>query len=553
MATTYLRTFPVKKEQSYLLKAAGSVSKGNGRDRHMPLGRDGNGDKFRGAMQFSLDFSNIYQIKQAVLVFKSTQETHVTFGAGPTVQAQRISATWPSGGGSEGNWGTPAGVWPGPGVTGSTYTWGPGDTATGVKRRLDITTLVDQWAPATVLQSSGAAGAAAANYGLRLVAPDEGTTADRYEIHGLRATYAGQRPYIELWYSTDKPPLKPVITAPESDDPAYYASTNANVFYLDFLFSDPDQADTCARTALEVYGDAATDGAPGTLVAGWQPAPTPLGPLNAYRVGIYSAAFVPRTNYRYRLATMDQEATWGPYTPLDEGRIQMVYKVSPPAQLLMTGGLDEPHIYGSLVSADPTDYIGGYDAEVYRDTDAGAIALWSTGQTNVTTSATRQDLTYGGESLRDGEIVRWHLRLANRDGQWSEWSPWQYTEMVATEGPDACSPADTSTKLTTRTPELTIAHSSDFDGWRYRLYRDGSEIYDSGETAIADTSSTAQTVPADILAWGDGSDSDVPLEWEAQISTVASGAYGPWSPTYAIRINALPAADLTMTPEPSAS
>ncbi|HUU33110.1 MAG TPA: hypothetical protein VMW48_03545, partial [Vicinamibacterales bacterium] len=425
MATTYLRTFPVKKEQSYLLKAAGSVSKGNGNDRHMPLGRDGNGDKFRGAMQFSLNWpTDIYQIKQAVLVFKSTQQSHVTFGSGPTVQAQRISATWPSGGGSEGNWGTPAGVWPGPGVTGSTYTWGPGGTATDTKRRLDITTLVDQWAPATVLQSSGAAGAAAANYGLRLVAPDESTVADRYEIHGLRATDAGQRPYIELWYTTNRPPLKPVIVAPEPDDSAQYASTNANVFYLDFFYSDQDSSATCPRVALEVYGDGATDGVPGTLVAGWQPAPAPLGELNKYRVGIYSPAFVPRTNYRYRLATMDNEATWGPYTPLDEGRIKMVYKVSPPAQLLMTGGLDEATIYGSLVSADPSDFITAWEVEVYRDADANLPPLMAETSVIGGSSTTRAVIPYSGDSLRDGETIRWRLRLANQDGVWSEFCGW---------------------------------------------------------------------------------------------------------------------------------
>ncbi|HUU35011.1 MAG TPA: hypothetical protein VMW48_13185, partial [Vicinamibacterales bacterium] len=347
MPTTYVKTLPVKKENS--LKGGG-LNKGNGADKHMPIGLANDGDVYRGLLKFTLDWSNVYRIVQAVLCFKSTQEVHVTFGAGPTVEVQRCSEYWNTSGGSEGQWVTGAGAYPGPSVTGSTYTGGPWGTATGAFRRIDITTLVDLWAPAAVLTSAGSAGTGTDNHGLRLKAPNEGTTADRYEIHGSRASYVGQQPYIELHYISNHPPNAPAVTSPETDDPAIVGSTNADTLPIDFLFSDTDSADTCAYVAIEVYGDGATDGALGTRVAGVAGPPTALGSINAYRGTITRGnvdsgqTFSARTNYRYRIATMDNEGTWGAWTGLADGRFLLGYAVQAPAQLYMDPLTDDPHL-----------------------------------------------------------------------------------------------------------------------------------------------------------------------------------------------------------------
>jgi len=555
-----VKNLPVKKENSTLLDG-GSTAKGNGADRHIPVGLAGGSDLYRGFLKFSLNWSGVYQIKKAVLVVKSTDEVHLSFGAGPTLEVQRVSEYWAEAGGSEGNWivsGKNNAIHPGPSVTGSTYTGGPWGTGTGTYRRIDITTLVDAWAPSTVLTSTGAAGSGNDNHGLRLKSPDEGTTADRYEVYGSRAAQAGKRPYIELTYSDNHPPNAPTVTSPESDDPAIVASSRADRLPIDFLFSDPDATDTCTAVAVEVYGDGATDGSPGTRIARLTATPTALGPLNSYRATLTTTnedsgqTLSPRTNMRYRVATRDNERAWSPWTSLADGRFYLAYTVAAPSQLYMDPLTDDPHIYGSLATNDTSDYITGAEVEVYRDTAAGSTTLWAPGTQGIGGSSTRVDMTYAGESLKNLETVRWRLRLVNRDGVAGEWSPWQYTKVYSTTGPDAMSPIDTSTKLTSRTADLTIAHSAAFDGYRWRLYRNGSVIYDSGETAMTSGTSATVNPPADLLSWGDGSDEDVPLEWEAQIRVTAVGAYGDWSPRYAIRVNALPGASISLASELSA-
>jgi hypothetical protein len=557
----FVRTLRAKKEQSLLYFDPDTSNRGNGNDKHMPLGKNSADSIFRGLLKFSLDWSDVYQIRRAVLVVKASGEEHVSFGTGPTIAVERCSEQWSQAGGSEGNWTQPTAtnaVYPGPSVTGSAATGGPWGTATNIRRRIDITSIVEAWAPASVLKSGGGPGGANANHGIRLKAPNETTTADLYELRGSRAATVGARPFIELTYISNTPPNAATVTSPEEGDPAIVSSADADRLPVEFLFSDPDVANTCRRAALEVYGDAATDATPGTRIAGRIAAPDALGPLNAYRVALDTShedagqTLSPRTNMRYRISTQDSDYSWGPWSPLAEGRIYLAYTVDAPAQLYMDPTVDSPHIFGSIVSNDPDDYIRGVGLEFYRDTDAGAVLLDSV-EVGLGGTSTRSDTTYSGESLKDGETVRWRMRHANRDDVWGAWSPWQYTKVYSATGPNAMTPISPSTKLLTRTPDLTIGHSANFDGYRWRLYRDGVAIYDSGETAVSSTTSEVVTVGADLLTWGDGSDAEVPFEWDAQIRLAGSGVYGDFSPRYGLRVNALPGATLEVVTERTAS
>jgi hypothetical protein len=565
MATpTFTRVLRAVKEQSVRYDASETGDDrytGNGNDRHLPIGRAANDDIYRALLKFGLDWSDVNQVVTGVLVVKSTDEVHVAFGAGPTYEVQRCTEDWGSGGGSEGSWPVLASgkAYPGPAVAGTTYTKGPLAGATETVRRLDITGILEAWAPDTVMKSDGVtAGDGEDNRGLRLKAPTESTTDDRYEIHGMRSA-AARRPYIELTYIRNKPPLAPTITSPEAGgDPAYSSSSQADRLSVDFLFSDPDASNTCLLADLEVYGDGATDGAPGTRIAHRTVAPTALSGLNAYRVIIpddYAESgqeMTARTAMRYRLRTQDSDYSWGPWSPLADGRFWLSYLASAPRQSYMEPSVDGPHIFGSLASYDPDDYITGWEGEFYADTRSGATALWTPGQIGIGGTSTRSDVTWQGASLTDGQRVRWRHRHANRDGQWGTWSGWLYTTVHAASGPDAMTPIDTSTKLLTRTPTLTIANSAAFTGYRWRLYRSDEEIHDSGETSCTSSTSEAVTPPAGLLAWGDGDD-ETPLEWEAQIKLASTGVYGEWSPRYAIRINALPGATVEIIPAPSAS
>ena len=337
-------------------------------------------------------------------------------------------------------------------------------------------------------------------------------------------------------------------------NPAIVVSDHADLLPLYAWLQDVDPGATMNAMHIQCFSDGATDGAPGAslgeVIHGPMLVQTGLYYGYQHRPSWMSCA--PRTPYRYRVRMADNENDWGAWTSLADGRFQMAYKVFQPGQLYMeplTERVDGsgPHLYGTLSSYDPGDTISAVEIIVYRDTIYGSVVIWPAGSIGIA-GGTRVDVEYKGDSLVNGELIRWKMRMANRDGVVGEWAE-QYTRVWTPVGPDNLTPRNTSTKLTTRTPALTIAHSANFTGYRWRLYLADELIHDSGETAIASTTSVVVYPPAGLLAWGDGGD-DKPLTWEAQIRLATLTSYGLWSGPFGIRINALPGATAEFVPAP---
>lgn len=296
---------------------------------------------------------------------------------------------------------------------------------------------------------------------------------------------------------------------------------------------------------VQVFADGATDGAPGSELAGFFGAGVDVGG-GSWRMGpiVISA----RTLLRYRVRAYIEipppgASQYTDWTSLANGRIIGRWAVHAPSAPWMDKGPDSPTIAGSLSVGDTDDYISGVEIEVYRDTAGGAVTMWAPGVIGIGGSPTRSETPYAGVALSPGMVLRWHMRHVDRDATVGEWTSWQYTTVVAEAGPDNMSPLDPSTKLLTLTPDLTIANSVAFDAYRWRLFRGGSEIHDSGELAMASGTSIVVTPTAGLLAWGDGA--ATPLEWEAAIHrTGAGGGLGPFSPRRGLRIDTLPPATL---------
>lgn len=574
-APVLIRTFEIKKEQSY----RNSPARGSGKDKHVPLGLASD-VTYRAAMKAALDWTGVYQIVSLYFVFKSSQERHVSYGSAATIEVRRAAEAWATGGGDEGSWSATNSdrAWPGPSLTGTTFQAGP--WSNGQKqlqtRRVDVTEWADDWAPGEysdhpVLSSDGVAfGAGEPNDGFGLRAASESLNSSRFEMFGSRVATDSRKPYLELHYIANIPPNVPVIISPPPrlyGDDVDVVSTFADQLPIEFLYSDPDSSgQSILRASIEVFGDAATDETPGPRIASVELVPSALGPLSAYRVVLTALdvdadqTFTPRTWMRYRVASQDNESSWGKPTSLEDGRFRTVYRAYAPAQPFMAPLVERSVIYGSINSNDTGDYVTAWEGEFYRDTASGAVTLWAPGAVAVGGEPTRVGMPYEGVSLVDSEVVRWRHRLFNRDGAPGDWSGWLLTKVVAPSGPNAMSPVDTSTKLLSRTPTLTVGNNQNlgggtpfFDGYRARLYRSGDEIWDSGETTVESAVSTPVEVPVGILGWSDGSDDKTPLEWDASIRLLgADDLYGPASARYAIRINGLPGADiLTMDPEPS--
>lgn len=540
------RTFDCIKEQNVSQLSGGS---GSGNDRHAPIGL-ASGNIFRDLMKFGLSWTatggdtKVYQITKAELWVKRTSEVHVAFGGTPRVLARRITASWNENGGGENSWSSLASTTYGGPATTATGESDSGALATGHEgwSHFDITPIVEAWAPAWVLKSGGGAGGAQDNQGLRLVSNNEGSATPTIEFYSRRAT-ASDRPYVKLTYSDNAPPNAPVITSPVgSSTPEIIASSNGTADPTTFGFSDPDAGDTCAQFQIQYYDAFATDNGSGVITGGTLAidvtgTPTPTGPTNAY-LAPWLSLLTPRTAYRKRLRTQDNHGAWGAWTNLADGYVQLAYLPAAPLNPVMQTTPDSPHIFGTINSGDAGDYVTGWEGEFYLDNpDSSTTTLWAPGPQDIGGSSTRSDVIYGGVALNVGQKVRWRHRHRNRDQVVGAWSPFYTTVIASQAGPSTMTPSDTSTKLLTRTPTFTIGDAAAFTTYRWRIYRAGQTVYDSGTVTVGSTSSVTPAVPSGVLSWGDGAAGE--MSWDAQVRGET------FSPARPFRVDSLPTTTLT--------
>lgn len=254
------RTWDITKDTTLFL-APGPGYFGNGNDAHAPIGvlDQGGGvtSTTRYFAQFAVDTSGMASITSATLHLRASQQTHMPFGSSPTLQCDRVVASWVGSGGSEGAWSNTANPkWDtAPAVTGS------GETVANMTRTekawdtIDVTDIANAW-------RSGQP-----NYGIRLRAGNEGSNADSWECYAQGL--ASSKPYITVVYVpivTTHPPVADPITPLVGTvaDLQYLAGSGwvTPVPTLSWAFSDPDAGAAQSAYQVIIYNDSA--GSPGT-------------------------------------------------------------------------------------------------------------------------------------------------------------------------------------------------------------------------------------------------------------------------------------------------
>lgn len=544
------KTWTCTREQS-IADFGGGSNRGNGKDDHAPIGLYG-GVVFRELLDFAYDWTKVYQIKKAYLELRTTGEVHIARGASPRVKVARITTSWREDGGAENSWSTSAAtVYGGPSTTGTVVDSSVLSTGSDKLDRIDITAIVDAWAPSTVRRSNGQAGTATASdrRGLRVISYDEASTSRTTEFFSRRIDSAWKRPRIVLVYDDNAPPEAPDVQSPEpGGSPTQVATTSGKEVTVTFDFNDSDD-NVCSRVELEVYPNAITDA---TASSSNRSATTgviaPTGTGTARRYTVRITGLSARTDQRYRLRVMDPKGAWSPWTSLADGRIKTAYIPGVPLQPQMETTPDQPTIYGTINSPDTGDYVTGWQGEFYRyNPDGTRTTLWAPGVQDIGGTSTRSAVEYAGTTLNDGDKVYWRHRHVNRDGVGGTWSPFYVTTIKTQVGP-TITPADASTKLTSRTASITLGFNGvSTTGYQYRLYRGGLSVenpplvHDSNLVTISAATSASFTLPSGKVNWGDL------LTIEAASAPAAGGGLGPFSPRSELYVNALPGGP-TLTP-----
>ena len=153
-----------------------SPDQGAGACDHLPVGNYA-GAIYRSVLKFSLNWTDVQQITKVELKIRKSSYYHVD-PDNPTIEVRRVTSSW-----SEGTVGHPisgsnAVVYPGPSTTATgAATFTPGSADDQAWKTVDITTIAEAWAPASVLKSDGSPGGAQTNHGIRLASTAEGSDA----------------------------------------------------------------------------------------------------------------------------------------------------------------------------------------------------------------------------------------------------------------------------------------------------------------------------------------------------------------------------------------
>lgn len=217
---------------------------GQGQARRWYVGRHGSYD-YDSFVRFALNWSGVGKIVKAVLTIYTDDgggEMPSTTTEHPHIQVRRLMDAFTEGNAPDGDWQT------------NDYTTAVGTTTRyasplltraelGVNN-IDITGIVEHWAPSTVKQRNGSPGGKTPNYGLGLFGtadPDEniGLISDKWPDTTLR-------PYITLTYE-----LGP--TAPDAPSNMTPSGSVASLTTFEGDFTDADPSDTLKTTDINIF------------------------------------------------------------------------------------------------------------------------------------------------------------------------------------------------------------------------------------------------------------------------------------------------------------
>lgn len=543
------------------LAREGSFNSGAGKADRLPIGiLASDGRRQRAAMRPADNdipasfYTEMGELLKVELWGYKVDYFRVDAGASPQSRARAATAGWSEGTSSDLSSGNATIFGDPPTHAGSECRGGVVGSGQGWRKIAEVTPIAKRWAPADLGgQGLQCFGVVVAQDG------DDWSASPGYTGTANNAEYASddwgdgsKAPYLLYTFDRNRAPLPALVQSPEPSSPGgaatQVASLTGTEATIELLFVDP--GDSCSLVEVEVYYDGATDAVPSPLYRKYGPVAPRVLNAAEQRYSVTLTGLPARTTLRHRVRPYDSEGKvakggeYGGWTSLAEGRIVTAYMPDVPVNPTMQSTPASPHIGGSLKSADPSDYLTGWEGTVRRANPDGTFTtLWSTrvdiggGTVGPPPSPTRSDVTYGGDTLNAGDTVQWQHRHVNRDGVAGAWSPWYTKGIVAQVGP-SISPADTSTKNLSRTPQLTITFEQSSDGYQVRLYRGGVLISDTGIVTIGAAGSVSWSIPAGVANWGDT------LEVEAA-SRPVGGSLGPFSPRSGLYIDTLPTTTLS--------
>lgn len=418
--------------------------------------------------------------------------------------------------------------------------------------RIKIPGIIEAIAPTTVKKRDGTASGGATDHGLVVYSADDGseTTTNRWGFRTKNWSDSQYRPTLTIIYISDIAPGVPTVLSPApSTTGTIVPSVDAKRLTVDLITNVPAQrvqVEVYANGATAVETDPGTQPVTGTLVAFTGAiTPTATGQTNRYTASL--TGLVPRLYHYMRVRAQSAKGTWGRWTELAQGRIFPAYTPLVPIDPRMTTDPSGPVISATLNSQDPQDGVTGLTGIFLRhNVDGSTTNLWPSLDTiaiGYVAGVKRASVDWRGIGLNDGDRVSWRVALLNRDGVLSPLTPEVTTVMRSPIGP-TITPADATTKLTSRRTGVTLDDPIEFDGYRYRLYRNDILYYSSPTIGIDPAATTADiTFPAGVLNWGDT------FGIEAETRPTGDTPFGPTSARVVLYVDTLPSSTLTATDE----
>ena len=560
--TQITKTWAVSKDALVGQDIGSSTSYGAGKCQHNPVGRSiaGYGPvRHRSFLDFTENWTGIPRIVKAELKMRRpTSATHVSVGGSAYVRAQRVSAAWSQGtrGADEQIWTDNAIEWSNqPGVTGS-QSPAKAIPAAGDWISVDITAIIDEIAPSSVIRSNGVAGSGSGTWeGLRIIATDSGGTeqndvaANASEFFSMES---GSDPYVLITAEDNQAPANPTITTPAADDTIASTSTGTSLAVAG-TYSDPD-GDAFGGGTLQTYDDATTDDANGNITAGGTKVISDVAMVAGDGSGSTWAktlSGLPRQTWvKVRAQVKDSKGAFSGWSRLRRAKTNAT-PGAPTNPYFQDDTVTSPTVAFSLSDSDPGAVIGSYAIEVYYDHPTlGTISMWIVPKTALGGSSTRVSVNYAGEQLVVGTQYRYKVRLWDNNDVAGPWSGNLYVTPTTATGPSNMTPRDVETKQNSKTPTLTINHSANFDQWALEVF-DNAEGTGSALWTVPTQSMTSGATKA--VTYGDntgltGASTAAALDWgkryywRAAIRITGNTNIGSFSPLYPFYVNALPAA-----------
>lgn len=573
--TQQTKTWVCSKDTLVAQEISGGTNYGAGNCNHLPVGRSINDYgpvRQRSFLDFTPDWTGVVQIVKVELKMRVTSNRkHVDLGASRHVRAQRAAASW-----AEGSKGSDERIYTSnathygnqPGVTGtaSAAVSVPGG---GSWVSVDITTAVEEIAPSSVKLRSGAAGSGSGTWnGVRIIACDSGG-AEQLDGGAFASEFSSHEssddPYVLLTFSDNQPPATPVLTSPV--DGATHSSSDGQRVTAAGSYSDPD-GDSFGGGTVQIYDDTATDDANGTILTGITVAtinvPSSAGSSSTWSHVISgaliwtklsdltttTAALSKQTWYKLRAQVKDPNGAYSSWCRLVRFKTN-AQPAAPSNPYFQDDTVTNPIMAASLSDPDTGAFITAYEPEVYYDHPTlGSITYWAPGKTSLGGTSTRASFTYQGTQLVLGTQYRWRIRLYDNQDVASPWTANLYVTPRLATGPSNMTPRDVEAKQNTRTPSLSINHSTNFDQYKLQVYDNatgtGTPLWDVPTQTVASTATVVKTYgdntgltgasTAVALDWGNR------YYWRAAVRVVGNPVIADFGPLYPFYINALPAA-----------